>query len=155
MPSQGLCNGIRLTITHRQTHCRGPCNRWIELWYCSHTAHTSHSVCYKYAFQIQKKTVSHMKMAVFWVVAPCSLVEVYRFHHDGGSKDLWNVGKLLPDYTALQPRRHFIFVLQILKFMYIYMWNKFLYLCRKFWSSCILYEMRHVLVLWHVLHPLV
>jgi hypothetical protein len=24
---------------------------------------------------------------------------------DGGSKDLWNVGKLLPDYTALQPRR--------------------------------------------------
>jgi hypothetical protein len=25
---------------------------------------------------------------------------------DGGSKYLWNVGKLLPDYTALQPRRH-------------------------------------------------
>jgi hypothetical protein len=24
---------------------------------------------------------------------------------DGGSKDLWNVGKFLPDYTALQPRR--------------------------------------------------
>jgi hypothetical protein len=24
---------------------------------------------------------------------------------DGGSTDLWNVGKLLPDYTALQPRR--------------------------------------------------
>jgi hypothetical protein len=24
---------------------------------------------------------------------------------DGGSKHLWNVGKLLPDYTALQPRR--------------------------------------------------
>jgi hypothetical protein len=24
---------------------------------------------------------------------------------DGGSKDLWNAGKLLPDYTALQPRR--------------------------------------------------
>jgi hypothetical protein len=24
---------------------------------------------------------------------------------DGGGKDLWNVGKLLPDYTALQPRR--------------------------------------------------
>jgi hypothetical protein len=23
----------------------------------------------------------------------------------GGSKDLWNVGKLLPDYTVLQPRR--------------------------------------------------
>jgi hypothetical protein len=41
----------------------------------------------------------HKKMAVFWVVAPCSLVEVYQrfrgpccLHHqgdnDGGSKDL-------------------------------------------------------------------
>jgi hypothetical protein len=29
-------------------------------------------------------------------------------HHpdDGGSKDLWNVGNRLPDYTMLQPRRH-------------------------------------------------
>jgi hypothetical protein len=58
------------------------------------------------------------KMAVFWVVAPCSLVEVYQrfrgpccLHHqddrpnDGGSKYLRNVGKLLPDYAALQPRR--------------------------------------------------
>jgi hypothetical protein len=36
-------------------------------------------------------TAVSMKIAVFWVVAPC--------------KDLWNVGKLLPDYTVLQPRR--------------------------------------------------
>jgi hypothetical protein len=43
-------------------------------------------------------------MAVFWVVAPCSLIEIYlRFrgvcclHHQAS--------KLLPDYTALQPRR--------------------------------------------------
>jgi hypothetical protein len=27
-------------------------------------------------------------MAVFWVVAPCSLVEVYDRPDDGGSKDL-------------------------------------------------------------------
>jgi hypothetical protein len=55
------------------------------------------------------------KMAVFWALAPCSLVEVNqrfrgpcRLHHqgdDGGSKDLWKVGKLLPDYTAPKPRR--------------------------------------------------
>jgi hypothetical protein len=56
-------------------------------------------------------------MAVFWVVAPCILVEVHWhfrgpccLHHqgkqpdDGGSKYLWNVGKLLPDYTAQEPR---------------------------------------------------
>jgi hypothetical protein len=40
------------------------------------------------------------KMAVFWVLAPCSLVE--------GSKDLRNVGKILPDYTALQSRRSYL-----------------------------------------------
>jgi hypothetical protein len=45
-------------------------------------------------------TAVSMKMAVFWVVAPCS------HRPDVGScKDLCNVGKLLPDYTALQPRR--------------------------------------------------
>jgi hypothetical protein len=56
-------------------------------------------------------------MAVFWVVASRSLVEVYqRFRGpccrarltqrpgDGGSMDHWNAGKLLPDYTVLQPR---------------------------------------------------
>jgi hypothetical protein len=42
-------------------------------------------------------------MAVSWVVAPCSLV-THR-PDDGGSKVLRNVGKLLPDYTALQLRR--------------------------------------------------
>jgi hypothetical protein len=54
-------------------------------------------------------TAASMKMAVFWVVAPCSLVEVYQrfrgtycLHHLGD--DDGNVGKL-PDYTALQPRR--------------------------------------------------
>jgi hypothetical protein len=56
-------------------------------------------------------TAVSTKMAVFWVVAPCSQVEVYHrlrgpccLHHQG-LKGLWNVGKLLPDYTALQSRR--------------------------------------------------
>jgi hypothetical protein len=50
-------------------------------------------------------------MAVCWVVVPFSLVGPCCLHHqgdrpdDGDSKDLWNVGKLLPDYTALQPGR--------------------------------------------------
>jgi hypothetical protein len=51
-----------------------------------------------------------LEMAVFWVVTPCSHVEFDRRFRsaapeDGGSKHLWNVGKLLPDYTAQQPRR--------------------------------------------------
>jgi hypothetical protein len=54
-----------------------------------------------------------VKMVVLWVVAPCILVVYWRFrstcclHHqddDGGSKHLWNVRKLLSDYTAHQPR---------------------------------------------------
>jgi hypothetical protein len=55
-------------------------------------------------------TAASMKMAVFWVVAPCSLVEVYwRFrgscclHHQGTHRS--DVGKILPDYMAQQPRR--------------------------------------------------
>jgi hypothetical protein len=41
-------------------------------------------------------------MVVLWVAAPCS-----GDHRpdNGGSKHLWNVGKLLPDYTAQQTRR--------------------------------------------------
>jgi hypothetical protein len=64
-------------------------------------------------------SVSCLKIAVFWVDAPCSLVEVYLLfwgnccsiirtmsHRlDDGGKHLWNVGELLPDYTAQQPRR--------------------------------------------------
>jgi hypothetical protein len=38
----------------------------------------------------------YSKMAVFWVVVRAD---------DGGSKDLWNVGELLPYYTAIQPWR--------------------------------------------------
>jgi hypothetical protein len=44
-------------------------------------------------------------MAVFWVVVPCNLVEVYQRFRDpigGGNKDLKNVGKLLPDYVRLE-----------------------------------------------------
>jgi hypothetical protein len=76
------------------------------------------SVLYKWCMSKQGiwKYVRIMKMAVFWFVALCSLIEVFQhfrgpcsLHHhhpdDGGSKDLRNVGKLLPDYTALQPRR--------------------------------------------------
>jgi hypothetical protein len=46
-----------------------------------------------------------MKIAVFWVVAPCHQGDDTHRPDDGGSKDLWNVGKILPDYTVLQPRR--------------------------------------------------
>jgi hypothetical protein len=74
-----------------------------------------------------------MKVAVFWVVVPWSLVEDYRRFKGSPSsgrwlpwwwstsetsvnfyqttrialmmRHLWNVGKLLPDYTAQQPRR--------------------------------------------------
>jgi hypothetical protein len=41
-------------------------------------------------------TALTVKMAVFWVVAPRRLVWVYHLTHrpdDGGSADLWNVGK--------------------------------------------------------------
>jgi hypothetical protein len=61
--------------------------------------------------RFQVLTRASMKMAAFWVAAPCNLVEIYRrfrsaccLHHQGRD-DLWNVGKFLPDDTAQQPRR--------------------------------------------------
>jgi hypothetical protein len=49
-------------------------------------------------------------MTVFWVAAPCSLVEIYH-HHDialmmEAAITSENVGKLLADYTAQQPKRY-------------------------------------------------
>jgi hypothetical protein len=63
---------------------------------------TVHVACNQVTFQVF--TVGSKKMTFFLVVAPWSLVE--GDHPDYGvSKHLWNVGKLLPDYTAQQPRR--------------------------------------------------
>jgi hypothetical protein len=61
----------------------------------------------------------YSKMAVFWDVALCSLVDTdccfrgaYYLHHlgdhhsdVGGSKHLWNVSQYLQDYKAKHPRR--------------------------------------------------
>jgi hypothetical protein len=76
-------------------------------YYCQHSSNMQNLITLKSKYRI--------KMAVFWVTVPCSLVEVYRrfrgtcyLHHQGdddwGSKHHWNVGKLLPDYTAQQLR---------------------------------------------------
>jgi hypothetical protein len=47
-----------------------------------------------------------MKMAVFWVVAPCSLVEVYDISEVFAASIIRAiVGKLQPDYKAQQPSR--------------------------------------------------
>jgi hypothetical protein len=86
---------------------------WMKIW---------ESFCIKYG-TFQVLAVASMKMAVFWVVVPCSLVEVYWhfrgaccLHYQDNSSSspcwwrqqvhlkLWNMGKLLPDYTAQQPR---------------------------------------------------
>jgi hypothetical protein len=60
-------------------------------------------------------SVRAIKMTTLWDVMPCSLkvdwsfISAYCLHHqhpdDGGSSNLWNVGLLQRDYTALHPRR--------------------------------------------------
>jgi hypothetical protein len=45
-----------------------------------------------------------LKMAVFWDVAPCSLVET-------DSKSLWNVGQFLQNYTARTSLKTVTFIL--------------------------------------------
>jgi hypothetical protein len=86
------------------------------------------------------KETLDMLTAVFCVVAPCSLVEIYQrlrgpccLHHQhpdyGGSKVLWNVGKSLPDYMVLQPRRQSLYqppwepqILLWICWWYIFIW---------------------------------
>jgi hypothetical protein len=55
-----------------------------------------------YLVRFEVLMAANIKITVFQVVAPCSLSHR---PDDGGSKHLRNVGKLLPDYTAQQPRR--------------------------------------------------
>jgi hypothetical protein len=82
-----------------------------------------------YCVRIQVLTAANMKTTVFWDIAPCSVVEVYRLfggscclHHqsDGGSKHVWNVGKLLPDFTAQQPRRQLFSCSDIVFYSYCF-----------------------------------
>jgi hypothetical protein len=68
-------------------------------------------------------------MAVFWDVAPCSLVEVCRsfrgahglYRHkvhrpdDGSSKHLRNLGRLLPGYKAPTSQKTVNFILATVK----------------------------------------
>jgi hypothetical protein len=72
---------------------------------------TSHSAESRFVY-----SEVNIKMTVLWDVAPCSLVEFYQrfrgdycLHHQAVMMEevklLWNVGKLLPDYTAQHPRR--------------------------------------------------
>jgi hypothetical protein len=59
-----------------------------------------------------------MKMAVFWVVGPCSVVEVHRRFR--GACCLHNQGP--DDYTAQQPRR---LSSSSLEFFDIFWWNTY------------------------------
>jgi hypothetical protein len=58
-------------------------------------------------YEISVLTAASMKMAVFWVVVPWSLQKFQRAmtHRPDDGASTWNVGKLLPDYTAQRPRR--------------------------------------------------
>jgi hypothetical protein len=100
---------------HTRSHKNLKCHMCIRICMCLYPD-SKHKIPAGFEVLIAVSTM----IPVFCFVAPCSLVEVYQrfrspccFHHqgvnhrpdDGGSKDLWNIGKLLPNYTALQPRR--------------------------------------------------
>jgi hypothetical protein len=59
-------------------------------------------------FKIQTRsyTVRNVSQSVLITLGSCWALQDLRFSRRWvWSKDLWNVGKLLPDYTMLQPRR--------------------------------------------------
>jgi hypothetical protein len=118
------CPQFQMAFTCRLNQLQSPCEKIPNNW------NASVSVCirvstisYRARRQSQKlQNKTEIKMAVFYVVAPCRLAWVYqrfrgsyRLHHqavtiawcpdDGGGTDLRNVGKLTPVCTALQPVR--------------------------------------------------
>jgi hypothetical protein len=52
--------------------------------------------------RFQVLTAAIMKTTAFWDIPPCSPLEETG---DGGSTQLWNVGLLQRDYTALYPKK--------------------------------------------------
>jgi hypothetical protein len=65
---------------------------------------------HKHVVRSQVLTMASIKMAAFWVVAPCTFIEVYRrfrglrcLHHQ--VENSVPTGKLLPEYTAQQTRK--------------------------------------------------
>jgi hypothetical protein len=69
----------------------------------------------------------------FWVVAPCSLVEVYRHFRGACCKCLWNIGKLLPDCSVQQPRRQ-----PPLYSLYLPLWEPQIFLRKMFDKNSVL-----------------
>jgi hypothetical protein len=125
------------TMFHGVSLCRSFCDRMLSDYISNNLSKTAINEHQTYQVAIEVLTAVSTKMAVFWFVAPCSLVEVYQrfrgpccLHHqpdDGGSKYLWNVGKLLVDCTALQPRRQPSSNLSHIKNRYKRIWNISLY----------------------------
>jgi hypothetical protein len=105
--------------------------KFREIW------NERHDTCgnpplYRVVFEVL--TAVSTKMAVFWVVARC-----YR-PDDGGSKDLWNIGKLIPDYTAIQPLRQpsstfipFSFLSSVIHACEILRWERRYYTSIRYW----------------------
>jgi hypothetical protein len=92
-----------------------------RIWHQGHTEKLLvHSWTFLYIVRFQVLTAPSMKMALFWDVAPCSLVN-NDWHFKGtccfiiGSAALmteavnmllWNISQYLPDYVAEHPKGH-------------------------------------------------
>jgi hypothetical protein len=110
-----------LSVSHTLIHLRPPCHVTQSSRYLNAKHSYSPRVEPRNPISTQRSSLSSWQvvlrqvncwrwLTVFCDVAPCSLVEIYRRFRghdpdDGGSKHLWNVDKLIPDYRALQPRR--------------------------------------------------
>jgi hypothetical protein len=63
------------------------------------------SIDFPYYAGSEVLTAASMKMTIFWDLAPCCLVEVYRCFIGIAASTIKVTSKLLPDNTALHPRR--------------------------------------------------
>jgi hypothetical protein len=111
------CYLLRMThVSYRWDKHWLPAKQSLSSWCCK-------LFWYQCSMRFEVLTAVSMKTDVFWVVVPWSLVEVYR--HFRGAWCLWNVSKLLPDYTTYQPRRQPSSVQYVLKrnILNCFKWN--------------------------------
>jgi hypothetical protein len=119
MPWDGAASPLCARFT------RGPQNHQLKFWWATNhmTRHVARWVSFIHQFSqhnnerfkiiSERNRLTIIKTTAFWDVAPCSLVgtdQCFRVVHrpeDEGSKNLSNVGQLLPNYTVQQLRRHF------------------------------------------------
>jgi hypothetical protein len=93
----------RHNMKHKNTTLRCSAKGRLRRWLSSGMLQCV--VCYKFTDVSEVLTASIIRVMIALMMEALNTSETYDHLDNRGSKHLWNVSKLLPDYTAQHPRR--------------------------------------------------